>query len=161
MGVVVVGGGAVGAVAGFATERYGLPRAGLLAAGAGWLVVMLAAFPAAGQGLLGLADGVTTPVLWALVFVAYWMAWELAWDRPAGGSPVDTGRRRLVLGVGLGSLALLGVLKVPDWVRAVVTPPESGLSGPVPELTPVDHFYKVSKNFQDPVVRATGWSLRV
>jgi DMSO/TMAO reductase YedYZ molybdopterin-dependent catalytic subunit len=152
----------LGALAGFAAERHGLPRAGLIAAGVGWLVVALIVLPVAGQGVLGLADGPTTPVLWALVFCAYWLGWELTW---AGGAmspvPIDTGRRRLIVTVGLGSLALVGVLRVPDWVRSVVTPPESGLSGPVPELTPVGNFYRVSKNFQDPTVRATGWSLRV
>jgi DMSO/TMAO reductase YedYZ molybdopterin-dependent catalytic subunit len=63
--------------------------------------------------------------------------------------------------IGAGSLALIGFLKVPDWVRIIVAPPESGLAGPSPALTPVDHFYRVSKNFKDPVVSASGWSLHV
>ena len=156
----------LGALAGLATDRYGLPRAGLVAAGVGWLVVAGAILPLAGQGPLGLVGGVTTPVVWALVFVVYWLVWELVWGRPRGEpGAVDLGRRRLVtlapLAIGAGSLALVGVLKVPDWVRVIVAPPESGLTGPVPDLTPVDHFYKVTKNFQDPVVSANGWSLRV
>jgi DMSO/TMAO reductase YedYZ molybdopterin-dependent catalytic subunit len=154
----------LGGLAGFATDRFGLPRPGLVAAALGWLVIALAVLPAAGQGLLGLASGPTTPVVWALVLVAYWLTWELAWRRPAD-APVDLERRRLVtlapLAVGLGSLALVGVLRVPEWVRSVVTPPEAGLTGPVPELTPVGDFYRVSKNFQDPVVPAAGWTLRV
>ncbi|HSR25758.1 MAG TPA: molybdopterin-dependent oxidoreductase, partial [Candidatus Eisenbacteria bacterium] len=147
------------------TDRFDLARAGLVAAAVGWLVVAVAVLPLAGQGLLGLEAGVTTPVIWALVLVVYWLVWELAWGSPGGGAPVDPDRRRLVtlapLAIGAGSLALLGVLKVPDWVRVIVAPPESGLTGPVPELTPVDHFYRVTKNFQDPVVPASGWSLRV
>jgi DMSO/TMAO reductase YedYZ molybdopterin-dependent catalytic subunit len=158
---MVVGLTVLGALAGYATVRFGLGRAGLIAAGVAWLFVALVVFPVAGQGLLGLATGPTTPVIWALVFVAYWLAWDLAWRPPEPPAAVDESRRRVVFGIGLGSLALLGVLKVPDWVRSVVAPPESGLSGPALEITPVDHFYKVSKNFQDPVVPAAGWSLRV
>jgi DMSO/TMAO reductase YedYZ molybdopterin-dependent catalytic subunit len=154
----------LGAAAGLATERYGLGRAGLIAAAVGWAVVALAVLPITGQGLLGLASGVTTPVIWALVFVAYWLVWDLTWNRPAE-QPMDPGRRRMITAapvlVGAGSLALLGFLKVPDWVRVIVAPPESGLSGPVPALTPVDHFYRVSKNFSDPTVAVSGWSLRV
>ena len=155
----------LGAAAGFVTERYGLPRAGLLAGAVAWLVVALVALPLGGQGLLGLSAGPTTPVVWALVFVAYWLVWEQAWGRRVAEAPVDVGRRRVVVMapvmIGLGSLALIGVLKVPEWVRAVVAPPESGLTGPVPEITPVDHFYRVSRNFSDPVVAAQGWALAV
>jgi DMSO/TMAO reductase YedYZ molybdopterin-dependent catalytic subunit len=161
---MILGLAVLGGLAGFATDRFGLPRAGLIAAAAAWLVIALAALPTVGQGLLGLAAGPTTPAVWALVLVAYWLAWELAWRQPAA-SPVDLERRRLValapVAVGLGSLALVGALRIPDWVRSVVTPPESGLSGPVPELTPVGNFYRVSKNFQDPVVPAASWTLRV
>jgi DMSO/TMAO reductase YedYZ molybdopterin-dependent catalytic subunit len=35
------------------------------------------------------------------------------------------------------------------------------VSGFVPEITPTANFYRVSKNFQDPVVPAAGWALRV
>src|SRR5262249_40749302 len=108
--------------------------------------------------------------VWALVFVAYWLVWDLGFG-PAGspgagvGRTVDVGRRQVItalpLAIGLGSLFLVGVLKVPGWIRAVAAPPESGLKGPVPELTPVNNFYKVSKNFQDPVVAEASWSLRV
>lgn len=155
----------LGAAAGFVTERYRLPRAGLLAGAIAWLVVALVALPLGGQGLLGLSAGPTTPVVWALVFVAYWLVWEQAWGRRVAEAPADVGRRRVVMMapvmIGLGSLALIGVLKVPEWVRAVVAPPESGLTGPVPEITPVDHFYRVTKNFTDPVVTAQGWTLAV
>lgn len=156
---------ALGAAAGAATDRYRVARAGLLAGALGWLVVALVLLPLTGQGLLGLNEGATTPVLWALVFVAYWLVFDAAHLRPEASDAVDPGRRRLItaapLAIGLGSLALIGVLKIPDWVRAVAAPPESGLTGQVPELTPVGNFYKVSKNFQDPVVPAASWALRV
>jgi DMSO/TMAO reductase YedYZ molybdopterin-dependent catalytic subunit len=155
----------LGALVGYAHERFDLPRPGLVAAAAAWLVVVLAVLPLAGQGILGLGSGVATPVVWSLVLVVYWLVWDIAWRSPETAPSVDLERRRLVtmapLAVGLGSLALIGVLKLPDWVRVIVAPPESGLTGPSPELTPVDHFYRVSKNFQDPVVQASGWSLRV
>ena len=155
----------LGAAAGMVTERYRLPQAGLLAGAVAWLVVGLVALPLGGQGLLGLNGGPATPVLWALVFVAYWLVWQNAWGLAAPETPVDAGRRRVVMMtpviIGVGSLALIGVLKVPEWVRAVVAPPESGLTGPVPEITPVENFYRVSKNFTDPVVAAQGWALAV
>ena len=162
---MVVGLTVLGALAGYATERFGLPRPGLLAAAAGWLAVSLVLLPVAGQGLLGLDTGVLTPLVWALVFVVYWLVWEMTWGTPGAPAAADPGRRRFIglapIVIGAGSLALVGFMKVPDWVRIIVAPPESGLSGPSPELTPVDHFYKVSKNFTDPVVQAGSWSLRV
>ena len=164
---IVAGLAVLGALAGYATERFRLARAGLLAAAIGWVVVVAVVLPLGGQGFLGLADGVQTPVIWALVLAVYWLVWDLGWGSPgtADSGAVDLDRRRLLAfapaAIGLGSLALIAFLKVPDWARIIVAPPESGLSGLSPELTPVDHFYKVSKNFQDPVVSANGWSLRV
>src|SRR5437867_4237244 len=62
---------ALGAAAGrLARWRPGL-RAGLLAGALAWVIVMVALLPVAGKGLLGLADGVQTLVLWALVFAVY------------------------------------------------------------------------------------------
>ncbi len=158
----------LGALAGVAAARLRLPRAGLPAAALAWALVALVALPLAGQGLLGLDAGFTTPVVWALVFVVYWLVWENLFGRQApeeAPAPVDMGRRRLVtlapVLIGAGSLALIGGLKVPQWVSAVVAPPESGLTGLVPEITPVDHFYRVTKNFADPVVTSRGWTLSV
>lgn len=162
---MVVALGVLGAVAGLVAARLRFGRPGLLAAAVAWLIVVLGILPLAGQGLLGLQAGVTTPVIWALVLAAYWLVFDLSWGGGAAGREVDLERRRLLtaapLAIGLGSLAVVAAIKVPDWVRAIVAPPESGLTGPVPEITPVQDFYKVSKNFQDPVVPATGWTLRV
>jgi DMSO/TMAO reductase YedYZ molybdopterin-dependent catalytic subunit len=162
---MVVGLAILGGAAGLVAERSKLPRPGLVAAAIAWLVVNLLVLPVTGQGLLGLTAAFTTPVLWALVFAAYWLVWENAWERQPGQPAVDAGRRRFLamtpVAIGLGSLALIGILKVPSWVRDVMAPPESGLAGPVPELTPVQNFYRVSKNFQDPVVAVNGWTLQV
>jgi DMSO/TMAO reductase YedYZ molybdopterin-dependent catalytic subunit len=164
---MVVGLAVLGALAGYATDRFGLARAGLIAAAVAWAVVVAVALPVGGQGFLGLAAGVQTPVIWAIVLAVYWLVWDLGWGASDAGAPApaDLDRRRLLgiapLAIGAGSLLLVGFLKVPAWVRIIVAPPESGLSGLSPELTPVDHFYYVSKNFQDPVVSTSGWSLRV
>jgi DMSO/TMAO reductase YedYZ molybdopterin-dependent catalytic subunit len=155
---------ALGALSGLLAERRRLPRPGLLAAAAAWLVVTLVLLPLAGDGLLGLRKGLTQPLGWAIVFAVYAMLWETVWSAAPAPEP-DLGRRRMLtalpVGVALGSLGLLGFLKVPGWVRDVASPPEAGLSGRVPEITPVANFYVVSKNFNDPVIPASGWSLRV
>src|SRR5215471_13295301 len=94
---MVVALGVLGALAGVAAERFGLPRTGLAAAAVAWLVVAVVILPLAGRGLLGLDDGVPTPVIWALVLVVYWLVWDLAFGQPAPGpAPVDVDRRRLV-----------------------------------------------------------------
>ena len=49
----------------------------------------------------------------------------------------------------------------PDWYRAIFNPPEAGLRGISPEITPVRNFYVVSKNFSDPASTAESWSLGV
>lgn len=155
---------ALGVASGFLADRRGLPWSGLLAGAAAWLVVTLVLLPLTGEGLLGLGGGLTQPLAWAVVFVVYALVWNAVWSAAPAPEP-DLGRRRLItalpVGVGLGSLVLLGVLKLPGWVRDVVSPPEAGLSGPVPEITPVGNFYIVSKNFSDPVVAETGWALRL
>jgi DMSO/TMAO reductase YedYZ molybdopterin-dependent catalytic subunit len=158
-GLVVLGG-----LAGRLAERGRLPRSGLMAGAVAWLAVTLILLPLAGDGLLGLNRGLTQPLGWAIVFAAYALLWEAFWSSSASPEP-DAGRRRLLtalpVGVALGSLGILGFLKVPGWIQAAASPPESGLSGPVPEITPVPNFYIVSKNFNDPVVSASGWSLRL
>jgi DMSO/TMAO reductase YedYZ molybdopterin-dependent catalytic subunit len=130
----------------------------------GWLVVVLVLLPLSGDGLLGLAEGLTTPIVWALLFVVYAVVLQLT-AQPAGDAIADPGRRRVLtlipIGLAAGGLTILGFRLVPEWYRAIASPPESGLAGPSPELTPVRNFYVVSKNFSDPVVRSAGWSLAV
>jgi DMSO/TMAO reductase YedYZ molybdopterin-dependent catalytic subunit len=161
---MVAGLAILGGVAGRLAEGRGLPRPGLVAAAVAWLVVMLLLLPLAGDGLLGLNRGPTQPLGWAIVFAVYALIWEAAWSSTPVPGP-DPGRRRMLtalpVGIGLASLGLLGFLKVPAWIQAIASPPESGLSGRVPEITPIDNFYVVSKNFNDPLVSASGWSLRL
>jgi DMSO/TMAO reductase YedYZ molybdopterin-dependent catalytic subunit len=154
-----------GAAARLAAWRPDL-RPGLAAGAVAWLVVMVAVLPVAGRGFFGLGEGVQPLVLWALVFAVYAFVWEWL-ARPGDGAEqaVDPGRRRLLaalpLGVAAGSLVLIGVLRVPEWVRSAVTPPESARQGAVPAITPASEFYQVSKNFEDPVVSSRGWTLQV
>src|SRR5439155_1148955 len=72
-------------------------------------------------------------------------------DRPRGGDGGSAGTAR----------RSLGVLRVPSWYQAVASPSEAGLTGPSPEITPVAHFYVVSKNISDPRVDGSAWRLNI
>jgi DMSO/TMAO reductase YedYZ molybdopterin-dependent catalytic subunit len=161
---LVVGFSALGALYGWLSIRRPFPYLAMAVAGLGWAVVTLVLLPLSGDGLLGLGEGLTAPIVWVLLFVVYAVVLQVAWQ-PASDQQADPGRRqamRLVpLGLGAAALAILGFRLVPGWYRAVAAPPESGLAGASPELTPVGNFYVVSKNFSDPVVRSNGWSLAV
>jgi DMSO/TMAO reductase YedYZ molybdopterin-dependent catalytic subunit len=50
---------------------------------------------------------------------------------------------------------------VPGWFQAIASPPEAGLRGPSPAVTPVNNFYVVSKNFADPRVDGQSWRLSI
>src|SRR5450759_2436856 len=82
-----------------------------------------------------------------------------------GADSVDAGRRRLLgtlpITIGAVSIGVLAFRLLPGWYQAIFNPPEAGLRGPSPEITPVDNFYYVSKNFSDPSINAQGWSLTV
>ena len=163
---MVVGLGALGAAWAVAARRWRFQQSALVFAAAGWLVVVAVMLPVSGYGFLGLSDGPTTPIVWALLFAVYGLILQM-------GAPsllpdqADSGRRRLLgavpLAIGAVSLGVLAFRLVPDWYKAIFNPAEAGLSGPSPEITPVANFYVVSKNFygSDPVVTAAGWNLSV
>ncbi|GAC1654203.1 MAG: hypothetical protein NVS9B1_05000 [Candidatus Dormibacteraceae bacterium] len=147
--------------------RRQVPYLGLLFAGVGWVVVCLVLLPLSGDGFLGLEEGLSAPLLWAVLFAVYSVVLEAAegrWLLPSS-DVVDTGRRRLLAAtpglLAAGSIFFLGLRLGPGWLQAIFSPPESGMTGPAPEITPVANFYVVSKNFSDPVVAADGWSLAV
>ena len=133
---------------------------------AGWLVVVAVLLPVSGDGFFGLDEGPVTWLLWGILFVAYGMVLEPAYERWLAPLPpeADPGRRRALrtipLAVAGGSLALLALEVAPGWYRAIFAAP-GGHAGPTPEVTPVADFYVVSKNFSDPVVQASSWSLNV
>jgi len=141
-----------------------IPHRALLAGGLGWAGVALVLLPLAGDGVGGCAEGLTAPLVWALLFAIYAFLLELCFKGLGSAGP-DPGRRRALrlipLGVAAVGLAILSYRLVPGWVQAVTAAPEDQLGGPSPELTPVQNFYLVSKNFSDPVVAERGWSLNV
>jgi DMSO/TMAO reductase YedYZ molybdopterin-dependent catalytic subunit len=161
---MVIGLGVLGALWAVASGRWRQAQSALVFAGAGWLVVTAVLLPISGDGFLGLNDGPTTPLVWGLLFAIYGVILQM-------GSPsllpaaADPGRRRTIgavpIAIGAISLGVLAVRLVPDWYRAIFNPPEAGLSGISPEITPIENFYVVSKNFSDPVVDGQGWSLSV
>src|SRR5256884_7194472 len=151
--------GAAGSVASLRwTSRY-LPFA---FAGVGWLLVVAVLLPLGGLGMLGLNDGVATPLILASLFAVYAVVLQFG-DQPAPG--LDAGRRRVLtavpIAIGAVSLGALGLRLLPDWYKAIFQAPESGVRGISPAVTPVQNFYVVSKNFSDPVVDGQTWRLRV
>ncbi|HET6309411.1 MAG TPA: molybdopterin-dependent oxidoreductase [Candidatus Nitrosotalea sp.] len=161
---MIVGLGVLGSAWALAGLRWHSAYLALGFAAFGWLVVVGVLLPGCGAGLLGLNDGPTTPLVWAALFAVYSVVLQL------GGSPssidsVDLSRRRLLsatpIAIGALSLGLLGFKLLPDWYRAIFNPPEAALRGPSPEITPVENFYVVSKNFSDPSIAEQGWTLGV
>jgi DMSO/TMAO reductase YedYZ molybdopterin-dependent catalytic subunit len=161
---MIVGLAVLGAAWALAGLRWHTPYLALGFAALGWLVVVVVVLPVCGAGLLGLNDGPTTPLVWAALFAVYSVVLQLG-GSPNGMEAVDQGRRRLLsatpIAIGAVSLGLLGFKLLPDWYRAIFSPPEAGLRGPSPEITPVENFYVVSKNFSDPSIAGQGWSLGV
>jgi DMSO/TMAO reductase YedYZ molybdopterin-dependent catalytic subunit len=160
----------LGAVYAWLSARIGFRQLPLLLGLAIWLVVVLVLLPVGGAGFLGLRTGLATPIAWALLAAVYAVLLQLVFERMldpqrAGAEEADPGRRRVLAllpwGIGLASLGALGLRLVPGWYQAVAHPPEAGVRGISPELTPVANFYLVSKNFGDPEVDAAGWSLNV
>ena len=160
---MVVALGVLGAAAAVANVRWTSPYLPFAFAGLGWAAVCAVLLPISGRGLLGLADGPATPLIWAALFAIY--AVVLQYGTQPGPAGTDMGRRRVLSGLPLSiaaiSLGALALRLVPDWFQAIFNPPESGLRGISPPVTPVSNFYVVSKNFGDPAVDGRQWRLRV
>jgi DMSO/TMAO reductase YedYZ molybdopterin-dependent catalytic subunit len=159
---MVVALGVLGGIASVASLRWTSQYLPFAFAAAGWLVVVAALLPIGGAGILGLNDGLATPLEWAALFAIYAVVLQFG-AQPAPG--VDPGRRRLLTSLPL-SIAGFSVLALayrlgPDWYQAVFSAPGSTLRGISPSITPVDQFYVVSKNFVDPVVDGAQWKLTV
>ncbi len=161
---MIIGLGLLGAAWAWTSRRWDFQHSALAFSAAGWAVVTAILLPLSGEGFLGLDDGPTTPLIWAVLFAVYAVVLQLGAEsaEPAGADP---GRRRLLtavpLSIGFISVAGLALRLLPGWYQAIFNPPEAGLSGASPEVTPVQNFYLVSKNFGDPVVESRGWSLSV
>ena len=155
--------GVLGAAWSVAALRWRFAQSAMVFAGIGWLVVVVVLLPVAGVGFLGLNDGPTTPLIWGVLFAIYGVLLPLG-GRPAGSpAAADPERRRLLsalpLGLGAASLGLVALLRAPNWYQSVANPPEAGITGVAPDITPVQNFYIVSKNFTDPVVDGQSWRL--
>ncbi len=163
---MIVGLGVLGGAWGWAMKVWARPPQALVFAAAGWAIVVFALLPISGDGFLGLNEGPTAPLVWGVLFAVYGVVLQVGGD-PATGTPVgaDPGRRRLLrlMPIGIAALSAGGLVYelLPRWYQAVFKAPEAALSGVSPEITPVENFYVVSKNFSDPVVSAQGWTLNV
>ena len=163
---MIVGLGVLGGAWGWARTVWARPLLALGFAAAGWAMVVLVLLPISGDGLLGLHEGPTAPLVWGLLFAAYGVVLQMGGD-PAKRAPVgaDPGRRRMLrlMPIGIAALSAGGLVYelLPRWYQAVFKAPEAGLSGASPAITPVENFYVVSKNFSDPVVSEQGWTLNV
>lgn len=159
---MVLGLGVLGAASALASLRWRTQYLPFAFAAFGWLLVAVVLLPFAGGGLLGLNTGPATPVIWAALFAVYAVILQLGGAPPAA---VDLERRRVLsrvpLTIGALSLGVLAWRLLPDWYQAIVRPPESGLTGASPAITPVSNFYVVSKNYVDPVVDGQSWRLHV
>jgi DMSO/TMAO reductase YedYZ molybdopterin-dependent catalytic subunit len=161
---MIVALGVLGSAWALAGRRWHSQYLGLAFAALGWLIVTAIVLPLCRVGVLGLDDGPTTPLLWAALFAVYSVVLQLG-GRTGNPDGADQGRRRLLsaapIAIGAVSLGVLAFRLLPDWYRAIFAPPEAGLGGPSPEITPIENFYVVSKNFSDPSIAAQGWSLAV
>lgn len=163
---MIVGLGILGGAWGWARKVWARPPLAFAFAAIGWALVAFVLLPISGDGFLGLHEGPTTPLVWGVLFVVYGVVLQVGGDR-APGAPVeaDAGRRRILRLMPIGIVALsaggLAFELFPRWYQAVFKAPETGLSGASPEITPVENFYVVSKNFSDPVVSEQGWTLKV
>lgn len=159
---MVIGLGVLGAAAALGRLRWKTQYLPFAFAVVGWLVVVVALLPFAGSGFLGLNDGPATPIVWAALFAFYAVILQMGFA-PTGD--FDLERRRVLstvpLTIGGLSLAVLAWRLLPDWYQAVRNPPEAGLTGASPAITPVGNFYVVSKNFVDPGVDGQSWRLHV
>ncbi len=154
--------GGLGGAAALVQARRPQWRPGVVAAAAGWLAL---------TGL-SLADAATGPFTvlaalnaagWALVMAAWYWLWRRLQAPSKGAEDIDLDRRRvtylLPAGLAVLSLGAIGALRVPEWLHALAG--GDSAPGPVPALTPVGDFYRVSKNLSDPVISESGWALRL
>ena len=160
---MVVGLGVLGAAWGVAGLRWHSQHSALAFAAAGWVVVALVILPISGAGFLGLVDGPATPLIWGALFAVYGVVLQMGGEARGVSASTDLGRRRMLgilpVTIGVVSLGMLSLRLVPDWFKAIFNPPEAGLHGISPEVTPVENFYVVSKNFSDPTVDLQTWTL--
>ncbi len=162
--VMLIALGGLGVLYAALAERRPVPYLSTLCAGLGWAVVTLVLLPVSGDGFLGLNEGIQAPLLWAVLFLVYSIALQTTYGAPAPAA-ANPDRRRVMRTLplaiaGVSVLVLAGRL-LPRWYKTVFQAPEAGTAGALPQVTPIEQFYVVSKNFQDPDVSTSGWVLKV
>src|SRR3989441_4656988 len=117
---MVIGLGVLGAGWAVASKRWAIVQSALIFGAVGWVVVVAVLLPVSGDGFLGLVDGPTTPLIWAVLFAIYRVILQMGSDR---GLPrdADPGRRRTGGAVpptnGPASLGGLAGAPAPGWCR--------------------------------------------
>ena len=134
-------------------------------AGCAWVLLCALILPVLDDGVMGLDEGGLAPLVWTLLFAAYGSVLELTWSGLRPTRPTDEDRRRVLhlvtMGAGGVALGFLAIRLVPSWLETILAPPEDGVVGLSPAVTPVGNFYIVSKNLVDPTITAADWSLTV
>ncbi|MBO0707248.1 MAG: molybdopterin-dependent oxidoreductase [Candidatus Dormibacteraeota bacterium] len=137
---------------------------GIGAAAALWLLVSFTVLPLVGAGPMGLGGGVLEVVTITVPLALYGVVLQGLLAPPGRDSEtvLDPGRRR-VLGWGVAVLgaAVVAFTRIPAWAQSLGSGTTSGRGTVGPALTPAQDFYIVSKNFQDPVLEAAGWSIQI
>lgn len=138
--------------------------AGLGAAGVLWVVLSFVLLPVVGAGPVALQGGALEAVTVTVPLALYGVLLQ-GLIGPGAKDPEtanDAGRRRF-LGWGASVLGVVVVAftRVPAWMESLSSGGGSGRGRISPALTPPQDFYIVSKNFQDPVLQAAGWSIQV
>ena len=167
----------LGAVLGWLFSRTGARRhrqigadvvGGIVYGLAVWLVLE-AAVAAAGDGPASAINSAGLLLASAETFGISLIVLARLLDLDANGGQVDP-RRRVVIFGGLttgalvlagGGLARMLALNTEQATSGQAVPEVAIPSGVAEEITPNDHFYVVSKNFNDPRVSVDRWSLEV
>ena len=107
---------------------------------------------------------ITTAAAWCLVWSAWAATLLLGTTVRAPSTVADVSRRRFINQGAAGAVVLAcgGYVlwhRLPDWISALLAPPEAAAAAEIP--TPTAAFYLVSKNFQDPILDSARWHLEV
>ena len=129
-----------------------------------WLILAFAVLPLVGSGPMGLQGGVLEVITIAVPLAVYGVVLQGLLG-PAGNDPetaLDPNRRRILgWGVAVLGAAVVAFTRVPAWAQSLASGSGAGRGTISPALTPTRDFYIVSKNFQDPVLAASGWSIKI
>jgi DMSO/TMAO reductase YedYZ molybdopterin-dependent catalytic subunit len=170
VGQIAIGGLVGGLLAGYLKRGTAPVRLFGITSGAMFVLLGVVLAPLGQAGLFGSKSnaGTATSVLSfaiiALLFAGLMVAWITA--NMSLTRDVDESRRRVVAFVGVGVPVLLASAYIGKFFVAlsqksqVPSSPDTP-DGISPALTPIDDFYVVSKNFVDPSVAASGWTLSI